>query len=95
MLERTQRIVESHREPRVCPAEVEPLMQTLLSTLADIDFEYEYERRKLNCSAADRALKTMMRQRLEQRHNERRRPYVEELTRLHARLRTARDLERP
>ena len=95
MLERTQRIAESHREPRVSPAEVEPLMQTLLSTLADIDFEYEYERRKLNCSGADRSLKTMMCQRLEERHRERRRPYIEELNRLHARIRSALDFERP
>jgi hypothetical protein len=68
-------------------------MQTLLSTLADIDFEYEYEHRKLNCSAGDRALKTIMSQRLEHRHRERRRPYIEELNRLHARMRSVAGLE--
>jgi|RhiMetdeSRZDD1v2_1073273.scaffolds.fasta_scaffold3842272_1 hypothetical protein len=94
MLERKQRVIESRHESCISPAQVEPLMQSLLSTLADIDFEYQYEQRKLNCSTGDRAFKARMSHRLEHRHRERRRPYIEELNRLHARVQAAVEFER-
>ena len=82
------RVIESAQQPRVCPADVQPLMQTLLATLADIDFEHECEVEKVKGSVTDPGLKATMMVRLAQRHGERRHPYVEELMRLEARTRS-------
>ena len=84
MFERTQRVIQSDHESRVSPAEIEPLLRSLIATLTDIDFEYEQERQKVDRSAADPEFKARMSCRLERQHHERRRPYVEELTRLNA-----------
>jgi hypothetical protein len=58
---------------------LEPLMQSLLATLADIDFEYEHELAKIDESAADESVKRRMRDRLVKEHQERREPYVQQL----------------
>jgi hypothetical protein len=87
MFERIQRVSHTDHEPNLYPTEIEPLMQSLLSTLADIDFEYEQEQKKLRRSAADPDFKARMSRRLEGRHRVRRRPYIQELNRLHGRVR--------
>jgi hypothetical protein len=75
-------------ETRVCPPEIQPLMQLLLAMLADIDFEHERELEKLRNSAMDARLIATMVGRLEQRHEERRDPYLRDLLNLQNRLRT-------
>ena len=91
MPEGTLRVIESEQQPCVYPADIQPLMQTLLATLADIDFGHECELEKVKNSAADTSLKAKMITRLEQRHRERRQPYVEELLALKARMRSVLD----
>ena len=66
---------------------IEPLMQTLLATLADIDFAYERELEKIENSTSDDNLKESLRSRRETNHRERREPYVQQLAELHARIR--------
>jgi len=72
----------AHRETsplQVYLPHLEPLMQSLLATLADIDFEYEHELAKIEESAADETVKQRMRDRLLKEHQERREPYVQQL----------------
>ena len=72
----------AHREAfsrQVYLPHLEPLMQSLLATLADIDFEYEHELAKIEASGADEAIKRRMRERLAREHEERREPYVQQL----------------
>ena len=83
------RVISSKPQPRVCPADIQPLMQTLLATLADIDFEHQCELEKVKSSATEPSLKAKIITRLEQRHRERRHPYVQELVALEARMRAA------
>ena len=87
MPEGNLRVIDPEEHPRVCPADVQPLMQSLLATLADIDFEHERELDKMKNSATDALLKERMIKKLEQRHRERRHPYVQELMALEARMR--------
>lgn len=65
--------------------ELQPLMQSLLATLADIEFEHESELSKLRASRMDARIKSELLCRLKARHQERREPYVIELTRLERR----------
>jgi hypothetical protein len=58
-----------------------PLAQSLLSTLANIELEFEQERDKVR-SITDSELKGLMLARLEARHLTRREPYVRQLARL-------------
>lgn len=59
-----------------------PLMQSLLRTLADIDFEFEGDRETILKSAVEEPLKQNAIARLEQCHQERRAPYLREITML-------------
>ncbi|MGF9762822.1 hypothetical protein AAII07_47435 [Microvirga sp. 0TCS3.31] len=72
--------------PRIYSPTIQPLLQSLLATLADLDFNYEKEREKLSStspdtSVRDRALKT-----LQNRHRERREPYIQQLAILQQRM---------
>lgn len=59
-----------------------PLMQSLLRTLADIDFEFERDRETILKSAVEEPLKQRAIATLNKRHHERRAPYVRELDEL-------------
>jgi hypothetical protein len=61
-----------------------PLMQSLLATLADIDFAHECELQRLATGSGDPALKGRVRAQLEASHRERRAPYVQQLGTLEA-----------
>jgi hypothetical protein len=61
------------------------MMQEVLRTLADIDFEHDVALRRLEASSADASLKGQLAERLKARHRERREPYARMLTELHAR----------
>ena len=59
--------------------EVLPLLQLLLATLADIDFEHESDIETVRNSAADEWLKQTTIRRLQDCHQKRRAPYVRRL----------------
>lgn len=77
---------ETRRIPIYAP-DLQPLMQSLLSTLADFEVEHETDLSKLKASRMDPRLKAELRSRIEARHRERREPYLAELTRLEQRVR--------
>ena len=72
--------------PRMYPSNLQPLLQALLATLANIDFEYEREREKLNKSSTDINLKIRILERLKAQHRERREPYIRQLAVLQERM---------
>jgi hypothetical protein len=73
-------------EPRLYAPEIEPMMQDLLRTLANIDFEHDMELDKLERSGTDAALKQKIADKLKERHRERREPYIRHLTELQNRM---------
>ena len=79
--------IEESTSRRVYTPELQPLLQSLLSTLADLDFAYEQERERLiandtqNPAARRRAL-----ERLNERHHERREPYIRQLEAIQVRI---------
>jgi hypothetical protein len=75
--------------PSVYSPALQPLMQSLLSVLADIDFAYEREHESVSRSIKDVGLKTRLLERLRERHCERREPYAQQLTILQDQIRRA------
>lgn len=73
-------------QPRVYSPPLQPLMQSLLATLADIDFEYEHEIARMKKSATGPGVKTYLLARLQERHRERREPYIQQLAALERRI---------
>ena len=67
--------------------DLQPLLQSLLATLADIDFEYERERDNINCRTMDMNLKIRLLEKLKQHHRQRREPYLQQLAILQERIR--------
>ncbi len=61
-----------------CP-DIQPLVQSLLALLADLDFAHEYELERVEAGSAEPALKTHLRAQLEVQYRERREPYVQQL----------------
>jgi hypothetical protein len=72
--------------PRMYSPDLQPLLQSLLRTLADIYFEYERERDNISSRAMDMNLKIRMLEKLRQHHRERRGPYLQQLAILHERI---------
>jgi hypothetical protein len=64
---------------RTYPSELLPLLQSALATLADINFEHESDIETVRNSSADEWLKQATITKLEQRHRERRAPYIRQL----------------
>jgi hypothetical protein len=77
---------------RMYSPNLQPLIQTLLSALADIDFEYECEREKLDRNPLDLSTKTRVLERLKTQHQERRTPYIRQLAILQKRVSDLRPL---
>jgi hypothetical protein len=73
-------------EPRIYSPEIQPLLQSLLSTLANIDFEYEQAREKVSQSSPDLNLTIRILEKLKAQHQERRTPYIQQLAALQERL---------
>ena len=73
--------------PRVYPPDLQPLLQSILAALADIDFVHASEVALIRDSDADEWLKQSVIRRLEERHRERRTPYVRQLTAVEERIR--------
>ena len=55
------------------------LLQSLLTTLRNMDFEYEREREQIESSARDAGMRLRMLERLREFHVERREPYVRQI----------------
>jgi hypothetical protein len=74
-------------QPRLYSPELQPLLQSLLATLADIDFEYERERDTISTRTTDMNLKIRVLEKLREHHRERREPYIQQLAILQERVR--------
>lgn len=61
---------------------LQPLLQSLLSTLADIDFAYECEREKISKTSPDINLRIRVLEKLKAQHQARRSPYLQQLAML-------------
>jgi hypothetical protein len=72
-------------QPSMYSPEIGPMMQDLLQTLANIDFEHDVVIEKLEMSATDAALKRKIGEKLREQHRERREPYIRLLADLHNR----------
>lgn len=78
---------QGHRDqPRMYSSTAQPLLQSLLSTLADIDFEYEQAKEKVTKGSPDLNLKIRVLEKLKAQHHERRMPYIQQLAVLQERL---------
>ena len=73
-------------QARTYSPDLQPLLQSLLGTLADIDFEYERERDNVNGRAMDMNLKVRLLEKLKQHHRQRREPYLQQLAILQERI---------
>ncbi len=70
------------QQHRMHSPSVTSIMREVLHTLGNIDFQHEVELEKLEASASNREVKQYVRDRLLERHRERREPYVELLIEL-------------
>ncbi len=61
------------------PPDFLPLLQLLLATLADIDYEHESDIETVRSSSADQWLKQVTIRKLQERRQQRRAPYVRKL----------------
>ncbi len=82
----SRRTAPQESQPRMYSPDLQPLLQSLLGTLADIDFEYERERDNISARALDTKLKTRLLEKLKQHHRQRRDPYLQQLAILHKRI---------
>jgi tryptophanyl-tRNA synthetase len=73
-------------QPRMYSPDLQPLLQSLLGTMANIDFEYERECDNINGRTMDMNLKRRLLEKLKQHHRQRREPYLEQLAILHERI---------
>ena len=72
----------AHEQDRVAPVSspsLLPLMQSLLATLANLDAEHEHEIGRITRSSTPASLKPHLLAKLNERHRERREPYVQQL----------------
>ena len=72
--------------PRIYSPTFQPLLQSLLATLADIDFDYEQEREKLCSNSPNSNIKIRALEKLKAHHRERREPYIHQLAILQQRM---------
>ena len=72
--------------PRMYSPELQPLLQSLLATLADIDFQYERERDTISTRTTNMNLKLRVLEKLREHHRERREPYIQQLAILQERI---------
>jgi hypothetical protein len=74
-------------QPRMYSPELQPLLQSFLATLADIDLAHQSDIETVRNSSAEDWLKQDTIRRLQQRHRERREPYVRRLEAVQERIR--------
>src|SRR5215218_4709331 len=71
---------------RIYDSEVLPLLQVLLTMVADLDCDYERERDQIGATVMDSVLRDKALKELEKRHHERRDPYLQRLRRIEEQL---------
>jgi len=76
----------SRPAPRMYSPATRPLLQSLLSTLADIDLEYEQAKEKISKNSPDLNLRIRVLEKLKAQHHERRTPYMQQLAVLQERM---------
>jgi hypothetical protein len=76
---------ENHLARMYSPT-LQPLLQSLISTLADIDFAYECERDKISKTSPDLNLRIRVLEKLKDQHQARRTPYLQQLAKLQAQM---------
>ena len=81
------RSAQQAAQPRMYSPDLQPLLQSLLGTLADIDFEYERECDQISSRTMDMNLKIRLLEKLKQHHRQRREPYLQQLAILQERIR--------
>jgi hypothetical protein len=69
--------------PRMYSPDLQPLLQSLLATLTDIDFAYEREREVLSTDLPEGRAKVRVLRMLEERHRAQRQPYLHQLATVH------------
>jgi len=80
-------VVQSNRvQSQFYSPDDQVLLQSMLTTLADLDFAYEQERERVSSSTNDASLRARMLQKLRDQHRERREPYIRHLTALQERI---------
>jgi hypothetical protein len=80
-------VVQLHRvKPRFYSLDDEVLLQSLLTTLANLDFAYEQERERVSSSSKDTNLRARVLQKFRDQHRARRDPYIQHLTVLHRQI---------
>ena len=84
---RSSQISQQTAFPRIYSPDLQPLLQSLLGTLADIDFEHERECDHINCRTMDVNLKIRLLEKLKQHHRQQREPYLQQLAILQERIR--------
>ncbi len=83
----TERLSQSGlNAARLYPSRLLPSLQSLLTSLADIDFAHGSDVETVRNSSVDDWLKQTVIRRLEERHRQRRAPYVAQLERLEKRM---------
>ena len=73
-------------EARMYSPSVGPLLQSLLATLADIDFAFESDFEVVENSATNEALKRRIIEKLREQHRKRRAPYAQQIDALQKRV---------
>jgi hypothetical protein len=71
---------------RVYPSELRLSLQSLLATLANLDFEHESDVETIGDSSANEWLKQTVIRKLLERHQQRRAPFFQQLERLQRQL---------
>src|SRR5215211_970333 len=80
-------VVQSNRvQSQFYSPDDQVLLQSMLTTLADLDFAYEQERERVSSSTNDASLRARMLQKLRDQHRERRETYIRHLTVLQERI---------
>ena len=73
-------------EARVYAPQITPLLQSLLATLADIDFAYESDLEVVQNRAVEEVLKQKVVEKLQQQYRARREPYIRQIATLQRRI---------
>jgi len=80
-------VVQSNRvQSQFYSPDDQVLLQSMLTTLADLDFAYEQERERVSSSTNDASLRARMLPKLRDQHRERRATYIRHLTVLQERI---------
>jgi hypothetical protein len=78
--------LDGEADRRIYDAEVLPLLQLLLTIVADLDCEYEREQERIGVTVMDLHVREKALDDLDKRHQDRRDPYLQRLRRIEEQL---------